>query len=78
MAKQVLEEIAQYVDAPSVLRKILFATNNLPSDVPDYWKIVTNFATSGADQMKLTPSKISTRLIICITMIRMHSYLTRI
>lgn len=60
MAKQLLEELAQYVDAPSVLRKIIFATINLPSDLPDYWKIVTNFATCGTDQIKLTPSKLQT------------------
>ena len=57
MAKQLLEEL---VDAPSVLRKIIFATINLQSDLPDYWKIVTNFATCGTDQTKLTPSKIQT------------------
>jgi len=58
MAKQLLEELAKYVDSPSVLRKIIFVTINLPSDLPDYWKTVTNFATSGTDQTKLTPSKI--------------------
>ena len=60
MAKQLLEELAQYVDTPSVLRKMIFATINLPSDLPDYWKIVTNFATCGNDQTKLAPSKVQT------------------
>jgi len=60
MAVQLLKEIAEFVNSPSVLRKLLFATNNLPRDLPDYWKIVTSFATCGSHEDKLIQSKIQT------------------
>ena len=62
MAVQLLKELAEFVNSPSVLRKLLFATTNLPRDLPDYWKIVTSFATSGSHEEKLTQSKIKTQV----------------
>lgn len=42
------------------IEEMIFAATNLPSDLPDYWMIVTNFATCGIDQTKLAPSKVQT------------------
>ena len=58
MAAQLLKELSKHVDAPSVLRKLLFAASNLPNDLPDYWKIVTSFAITNSQREKLTPSKV--------------------
>lgn len=57
MAK-LLEELGDYLESPSVLRKILFATVNLPSDLPEYWKIVRHFGTCEADDKSVTPTKV--------------------
>ena len=58
MAAQLLKELADYVDSPSVLRKLLFATISLPIDLPQYWQTVTAFAISGNHEEKLTSSKV--------------------
>lgn len=57
MAK-LFEELSDYLDSPSVLRRMLFAVVNLPKDLPDYWKIVRNFGTCGADDKLLTSTKV--------------------
>jgi len=60
MAGKLLKQLSEYVNSPSILRKLLFATANLPRDLPDYWKIVTSFATHGSHEEELTQSKIQT------------------
>ena len=57
MAK-LLQELSDHLESPSVLRKMLFATVNLPSDLPDYWKIVIHFGTNGADDNLPTTTKL--------------------
>ena len=57
MAK-LLQELSDHLESPSVLRKILFATVNLPGDLPDYWKIVRHFSTNGADDNSPTSTKL--------------------
>lgn len=60
MAGKLLKQLYEYVNSPSVLRKLLFVTANLPRDLPDYWMIVTSFATHGSHEEELTQSKIQT------------------
>ena len=41
-----------------MLRKIVFATVNLPSDLLDCWKTVRHFGTCGADDKSVAPTKV--------------------
>ena len=57
MAK-LFEELSDYLESPSVLRRMLFAVVNLSRDLPDYCTIVRNFGISGADDKSLTSTKV--------------------
>lgn len=57
MAK-LFEELSDYLESPSVLKRMLFAVVNLSRDLPDYWTIVRNFGISGADDKSLTSTKV--------------------
>ena len=57
MAK-LLQELGEHLENPSMLRKILFATVNLPNDLPDYWKIVSHFIANGADDNLATSTNL--------------------
>ena len=55
---KLLQELDEHLENPSMLRKILFATVNLPNDLPDYWKIVSHFIANGADDNLATSTKL--------------------
>lgn len=57
-----LSAISKHVKDVSVLRRLLFALSQLPSDLPDVWKVAVEFATKGKEGC-VTDSE-STRLML--------------
>ena len=55
---KLLKELSEYVNNPSTLRKIIFASVNLPDDIANYWRLVAEFAAHGSKDEPLHPSKI--------------------
>lgn len=50
--------LAKYIKEVSVLRRLLFAVVFLNSDVPDFWGVVVEFATSGKiSKSSITPDQ---------------------
>ena len=45
-----LKLLAKNFSRVSVLRRLLFAASQLPTDLPNYWKIVLDFATEEENQ----------------------------
>ena len=45
-----LKLLAKKFSRVSVLRRLLFAASQLPTDLPNYWKIVLDFATEEENQ----------------------------
>jgi len=39
-----LQEVSNVTSDPSVLRRLTFAANALPTDTPRYWELVTRFS----------------------------------
>lgn len=54
---KLLKEVSEYVDNPSTLRKVIFASVNLPKDIPNYWRLVAEFAAHGSKDEALHPPK---------------------
>ena len=54
-----LKSISKYITSESVVRRLVFATLQLPKNLPDFWNVVISFATCGkessltADQAKV-------------------------
>ena len=46
--------ISNNISRPSVFRKIAFAVTHLPSDYPNYWETVVNFATEHGSKDVIT------------------------
>ena len=42
--------ISKYIKDTSVLRRLLFAIVHLPEDLPNYWRVVLEFATKGQER----------------------------
>ena len=45
-----LKSFAKNITKVSVIRRLLFAASHLPTDLPNYWKIVADFATEEESQ----------------------------
>lgn len=52
-----MEVVAVQIKDVAVLRRILFATSTLPTELPNYWDTVASFGCLGcsSDQPKITP-----------------------
>ena len=53
----IMEVVAALIGDVAVLRRMLFATSNLPPELPNYWDTVASFGCLGrsSDQQKITP-----------------------
>ena len=53
----IMEVVAALIGDVAVLRRMLFATSNLPPELPYYWDTVASFGCLGcsSDQQKITP-----------------------
>ena len=62
-----------HVDNPSTLRQIIFASVYLPNDIPNYWRLVAEFAAHGSKDKALHYIKQYKHLWkICNIWINMH------
>ena len=52
-----MELVAAQVGDTGVLRRMLFATSYLPSDIPHYWNIVATFSTQGSSRISPETTK---------------------
>ena len=48
--EEMLGLISKYIKDTSVLRRLLFAIVHLPEDLPNYWRVVLEFATKGQER----------------------------
>ena len=48
-----MELVAAQIGDAGILRRMLFATSYLPSDVPHYWNIVATFCNQGS--LRISP-----------------------
>ncbi len=53
-----MELVAAQVGDVAVLRRMLFATSYLPSDIPQYWNIVATFANQGSSNISPDSAKL--------------------
>lgn len=49
--------ISKYLDNVTILRRLLFAVMFLPNDLPEFWKIVLEFATFGEDSCSINEAE---------------------
>ena len=44
-----MEAIATQVKDVTMLKRLMFATDYLPKDIPSYWEVIARFGCSGGD-----------------------------